>query len=620
MRKSLSSLPVVGRIVDAVRSSFRWKLAAALLVVFVVISLVTVGLYVQVGALIEENVEQSMTTAATAEAEELNEWNGQNRLVTRVLSEHPVYETEGRASVREYLRGQRETRQEARIVRAYVIDRQNQTVSTSTDRELEGVTVRGLPWEEQFAFRDFEDVKLTRPYRVDNRTVVGFITPIRPMPGCLLVVEFDTAGVFERFEHPVDGGFTRVVDSNGTVVFADDGSTTLTQYHEGSTRAPIVSSGLRGEVGFTESPVYESSESGGNAYVAAYAPVAGTDWVVIEHAPESEAYVILRQARTWIGGIAVFALIALLGVVAVLGADVTGALSALTERAKRIEDEEYDVTFDTDRRDEFGDLNRTLASTRDTLQRRIEEIRETKDELEASNTALEERSAMVTVLNRILRHNVRNDVNVIAGRAELAASRVDDEETTDDLDAIQQAAWELAGISERTQRIKQLISETNEDTTCIQLEEYLRPALDEVEAVAPETGVTVDTDEGLPTAEATSTLPIAVADVVDQIVAHTDGAVQVDVTITAAEPDADGNEHVILRVDDDGDGLPKLDVRAVEDGEETPLNHAEGLALWCLEWTVAQADGELDVSPDDATFEVRLPAEKSAGDGVGSTV
>ncbi|MFT4883820.1 MAG: methyl-accepting chemotaxis protein [Natronomonas sp.] len=620
MRKSLSSLPVVGRIVDAVRSSFRWKLAAALLVVFVVISLVTVGLYVQVGALIEENVEQSMTTAATAEAEELDEWSDQNRLVTRVLSEHPVYETDDRASVREYLRGQRANRQEARIVRAYVIDRQNQTVSTSTDRELEGMTVRGLPWEERFAFRDFEAVQLTRPYRVDNRTVVGFITPIRPMPGCLLVVEFDTAGVFERFEHPVDGGFTRVVDSNGTVVFADDGSTTLTQYHVGSARAPIVSSGLRGEVGFTESPVYESSESGGGAYVAAYAPVAGTDWVVIEHAPESEAYVILRQARTWIGGIAVFALIALLGVVAVLGADVTGALSALTERAKRIEDEEYDVTFDTDRRDEFGDLNRTLASTRDTLQRRIEEIRETKDELEDSNTALEERSAMVTVLNRILRHNVRNDVNVIAGRAELAASRVDDEETTEDLDAIQQAAWELAGISERTQRIKQLISETNEDTTCIQLEEYLRPALDEVEAVAPKTSVTVDTDEGLPTAEATSTLPIAVADVVDQIVAHTDGAVQVDVTITAAEPDGDGNEHVILRVDDDGDGLPKLDVRAVEDGEETPLNHAEGLALWCLEWTVAQADGELDVSPDDATFEVRLPADESAGDGVGSTV
>ncbi|WP_336136123.1 ATP-binding protein [Natronomonas amylolytica] len=616
MRKSPSSIPVVGRVVDAVRSSFRWKLAAALLAVFVVISLVTVGLYVQVGALIEENVEQSMASAATAEAEELDEWNGQNRLVTRVLSEHPVYETGNRTSVRAYLRAQRENREEAHIVRAYVIDRQNQTVATSTDRELAGTTVRGLPWEERFAFRDFDAVQLTRPYRVGNRTVVGFITPIRPMPGRLLVVEFDTAGVFERFEHPVDGGFTRVVDSNGTVVFADDGAATLTQYREGSARAPIVSSGLRGESGFTESPVYDSSRS--EAYVAAYAPVAGTDWVVVEHAPESEAYVILRQARTWIGGIAVFALVGLLGVVAVLGADVTGALSALTERAKRIEAEEYDVEFDTDRPDEFGDLNRTLASTRDTLQRRIEEIRRTKEELEDSNAALEERSSMVTVLNRILRHNVRNDVNVITGRAELATSRTDDEAVTDDLEAIQQAAWELVDISESTQRIKQLIAETNEETTCLQLEEYLRPALDEVETSAPEADVRVDADEALPTAEATSTLPIAVADVVDQIVDHTDGAVTVEVTVTTAEPGADGDERVALRVDDDGDGLPRLDVRAVEDGEETPLNHAEGLALWCLEWTVSQADGDLDLSPDDATFEVRLPAEEPP-DGAAET-
>jgi signal transduction histidine kinase len=610
MRKSLSSIPVVGRVADAVRSSFRWKLAAALLAVFVVISLVTVGLYVQVGALIEENVEQSMTAAATAEAEELDEWNGQNRLVTRVLSEHPVYGTGNRTAVREYLRGQRENRREAHIVRAYVIDRRNQTVATSTDRGLEGETVRELPWEERFAFYDFEAVRLTQPYRAADATVVGVISPIRPMPGRLLVVEFDTAGVFERFEHPVDGGFTRVVDSSGTVVLADDESATLTQYNEASTRAPIVSSGLRGETGFTDSPAYESSES--ESYVAAYAPVVGTDWVVVEHAPKSEAYVILRQARTWIGGIAVFALVGLLGMVAVLGADVTGALSALTERAKRIEAGEYDVAFDTDRRDEFGDLNRTLASTRDTLQRRIEETRRTKEELEDSNAALEARSAMVAVLNRILRHNVRNDVNVIIGRAQLAASRTDDEKTADDLDAIQQAAWELAGISESTQRIKQLLSETDDETTRLRLEETLPRALDRVAASTPDVDVTVAVDEPLPTAEATSTLPRVVADVVDQIVDHTDGAVTVEVAITVEELDASGDDRVVLRIDDDGDGLPELDVRAVEDGEETPLNHAEGLALWCLEWTVSQAGGELDVSPDGATLEARLPAAESS--------
>ncbi|WP_434530293.1 HAMP domain-containing protein (plasmid) [Haloarcula sp. NS06] len=53
-----------------------------------------------------------------------------------------------------------------------------------------------------------------------------------------------------------------------------------------------------------------------------------------------------------------------MGVVGVLGRDVTGALSRLTDRAEQIEDGQYDVEFDTDRPDEFGDLNRTIASTR----------------------------------------------------------------------------------------------------------------------------------------------------------------------------------------------------------------------------------------------------------------
>ncbi|WP_276274251.1 methyl-accepting chemotaxis protein [Haloarcula litorea] len=312
---------------------------------------------------------------------------------------------------------------------------------------------------------------MTDPYAVQNETVIGFISPIRRTPEQLLVVEIDTATIFDRFEHPVDGGFTRVVNSNGTVVFSDDAAATLTQYRDGNRRAPAVSSGLRGDSGFTESPAYETQPETEGEYVAAYAAVPNTDWVVIEHAPASEAYVITQQALRWIGGIAAFTLLALVGVVGVLGRDVTGALSRLTDRAEQIEDGQYDVEFDTDRPDEFGDLNRTIASTRDALQQRIEEIRETQTELEASNASLEERSEMVNVLNRILRHNVRNEVNVITGRAELAASRIDDEAAQADLEAVQNAAWELSTISSRTQRIKQLLAEENAEPEPVDLDD-----------------------------------------------------------------------------------------------------------------------------------------------------
>jgi methyl-accepting chemotaxis protein len=621
-----SSVPVFGRLADAVRASYRRKLATALFVVLLISAAAAAGMYVQSGAVLGENVERSMTTAATAEANELTEWTGQNRLVARLLSEHPVHGTDDDARIRAYLRTQRAAREETRIVDAYVLDRRNQTVETSARRSLEGTRVADLPWEERFAFRNFDDVRMTNPYETVNGSVaIAFITPIRAKPGHLLVVAVDADGLFDRFEHPVDGGFTRVVDSNGTVVLADDPSAALEQYHDEPFRAPVVSSGLRGETGFTDSPRYGTDD--GTAYVAAYAPVEGTDWVVVEHAPAASAYAVVDRIRGWIFIIGLVAAVGLVAVVAVLGADVTGALSALSRRAERLAAGEYDVEFDTDRPDEFGDLNRTLATTRDTLSRRIEELNETKAALETSNVALEERSTMVSVLNRVLRHNVRNDVNIIAGRASLAAERTDDETLRRELDLIQETALDLAAISDRTRRIANPIAEDHAEPRPITLAEELPASLDRIGMTVEEEATVDGQDAGSdPAADPTSksveggptvtvdvdpdavaagpaTLPLAVADVVEEILEHNDEAVRIEVT-AIRDPD-DGT--VVLRIDDDGDGLPALDVEAVGQGEETPLQHGKGLAVWCLEWTVNTVDGDLRLDTDRATVEVRLP-------------
>lgn len=601
---------VAERPLEFVRASFRRKLAAALLVVLLISAAAAAGLYLQIGALLDDSVEQSMTASADAEASELTEWSRHNRLVTRVLSEHPVYEDRNTTAARAYLQQQLAERRESRIVNAYVIDRRNLTVETSAVPALEGTAVEDLPWQSRFAFRSFDDVRTTRPHEaLDGETVVvGFVTPIRQSPGHLLVVTFEAASVFERFEHPVEGGFTRVVDSNGTVVFADNRSAMLQQYQPGALRAPVVTRGIRGESGFVRDLRYEQSAPESD-YVAAFAPVRGTDWVLIEHAPTSEAYAITHQVGFWIGIIVAIALLGLLAVVTVLGADVTGALTALAERADRIESGEYDVAFDTDRPDEFGDLNRTLARTRDTLRRRIEEIEAANEALEASNVALENRSAMVTVLNRVLRHNVRNDVNSIAGWARLLAERTEDEQLREELEIIRETAAGLASITSRTQRIDQLLSDAPTERTTLRFPDCLESPLEAVRSSWPDATITLTVaDEPGPVADGTASFPVAVADVVDRIVASNGGAVLVDVTV-AQEPagDGDGAERVVLTIQDDGSGLPELDIQAIEAGEETPLEHAEGLSLWCLEWATNRTEGELVVDATDATVEVRLP-------------
>mgnify|MGYP000203420493 CR=1 FL=1 len=607
MSDKLERLPGVGRVVAAIRSSYRRKLAAAIVVVLVITSVAMLGLYVQVGVLLGENVEQSMTATASTQAGEITEWSSRNRLVTRVLSEHSVFASGDQTAIRDYLQTQRAMRTETIIESAYVIDRRNRTVETSAPRSLEGTHTDELPIELPLAFQHFDTVRTTRPRKTaDGGTIVGLTTPIRQYPGHLLVLVIDADDLGSQFDHPVAGGFTRVVNSNGTVVLADDPSATLRQYQDGPLRAPAVSMGLRGESGFVEQSRYEQSTGTTGDYVAAFAPVEGTDWVVIEHAPTSSAYAITREVRTWIGIIGVVTLGGLVGVVVVLGADVTGSLASLSRRAGRIAGGEYDVSFDTDRRDEFGDLNRTLATMQDTLQQRFEELRETKRDLEASNRALEERSTMVSVLNRIFRHNVANDVNTITGRAEILEEQIEDEGLRAQLDVITETAWGLAAISDRAKRFRTLLSEENATTIQVDLEECLSATLDEIRARAPASTVTLTVSDDPVVAQCISMLPLAFGDIVDRLISHNGGTTTVDIAVTRTS-EADG-ASVVITVDDDGHGLPALDVEAIEDGQETQLSHAEGLALWSLKWAVDKSGGELAVHTAETTLTIRLPA------------
>ncbi|WP_336135717.1 hypothetical protein [Natronomonas amylolytica] len=239
----------------------------------------------------------------------------------------------------------------------------------------------------------------------------------------------------------------------------------------------------------------------------------------------------------------------------------------------------------------------------------ISTLRATRAELEASNAALEERSSMVSVLNRVLRHNVRNDINIIAGQAAYIRQQISDDRFEQELKTIEETAWGLVGISNRTQRIRQLSVEDPTNTTTFEVRECLETAVEIAEGTVPDANVTLTgADDGTATITGPSSLPTAIADVIEEILTAGSDPVTVDITVTADDtPDEAGRTHVTIVIDDDGDGLPELDIRAIENEEETPMEHAEGLSLWCLEWAVERAGGDLDPDPDDGTLEIRLP-------------
>jgi|APHM01.1.fsa_nt_gi PAS domain S-box len=170
---------------------------------------------------------------------------------------------------------------------------------------------------------------------------------------------------------------------------------------------------------------------------------------------------------------------------------------------------------------EIGGKQRVLSIQRDVTERKRREQR-------------------LEVFNRILRHNLRNQLEVIRSHAEELATRAGD----DHADQITAAVDELAATGSQAREADQLLA-TDADPTPVAVGELLRAVID---CQAVDTGTTVQAD----LAEITvvthkQLLETAVQQAVENAVEHAHSRV----VVTAARSDA-GCE---IAIEDDGEGI-----------------------------------------------------------------
>jgi signal transduction histidine kinase len=78
--------------------------------------------------------------------------------------------------------------------------------------------------------------------------------------------------------------------------------------------------------------------------------------------------------------------------------------------------------------------------------------------------------------------------------------------------------------------------------------------------------------------------------------------------------------EVTVRLADDGPGLPEVERRVLERGEETPLHHGTGVGLWTLHWLMTRLGGDVSFSENDPSgtvVELTFPASDAADAGIG---
>jgi signal transduction histidine kinase len=220
--------------------------------------------------------------------------------------------------------------------------------------------------------------------------------------------------------------------------------------------------------------------------------------------------------------------------------------------------------------------------------------------IRAGELAAERRKLAVT--NRVVRHDLRTQAQLLYGCADRAAAATGDA----DLAArIRESGDDLADLRRTTTLIQDVV-EGETPTGRVAVGPLLEAVVADRRERHPDATVASSAPDGLAVV-APEALREAVAELVDNAVEHAGPEPVVRVT---ARPLGD---RVEITVADDGPGIPD-DQWALVAGEReiTQLSHGSGLGLWLVRWVVEAAAGEMERRPagegdDDHAVSIRLP-------------
>jgi PAS domain S-box-containing protein len=211
------------------------------------------------------------------------------------------------------------------------------------------------------------------------------------------------------------------------------------------------------------------------------------------------------------------------------------------------------------------------------------------------------RERRLEVLNRFLRHNVRNESVVIQARAEMLAETLSGDHA-DHAATIESAVDRLVASGDKARTLADIGTESGEFRSV-----SIRPLVaDIVDSLAGshDGTVTVDVPANLTVHSQPELLDILLRNLIENALTHVSEA---SVTVQAS---GEGDE-IAISVVDDGPGIPDHELDVLQRGQETALSHGTGIGLWLVRWATTTLAGELQFDTSDGTrVTVRLPREE----------
>lgn len=202
------------------------------------------------------------------------------------------------------------------------------------------------------------------------------------------------------------------------------------------------------------------------------------------------------------------------------------------------------------------------------------------------------RERQLKVLNRLLRHNLRNKAAVIGGNIDIVLDNVDPDTAgvADAATAASNAAAELRKLTDEATQINRVLGSRTERVTDVDLTPIVRNVVERLGRRNPSATIETEFPESLRAVVATE-FRAAIEALVENAVVHNPAATPRVAVSTRPGPKPD---WIDVLVADDGPVIPAAEREVITgEAEITQTCHGQGLGLWLIKWIVDRSGGRL---------------------------
>lgn len=226
----------------------------------------------------------------------------------------------------------------------------------------------------------------------------------------------------------------------------------------------------------------------------------------------------------------------------------------------------------------------------------------TEKQLRESRQRLKDRNEHLTVLNKMLRHDIRNDLQLVLGYLGELDEVVDDE-AIDLLVTAREATENAVDITDIAGDIVSAVVDTDGNSASVPFAPTVRRQTEEIASAYPNATVTINGSIPEIDVSGSELFGTVVRNLITNGIKHNDRANPKIVVSTSVDDD-----HANLRVADNGPGISDERKRRIFGEGESGTSGGSGIGLYLVKAFVERHDGDVDIEDRVEPFDDERPS------------